>query len=566
MPDPEIQIEDETHTLGGNEFHMPLTPERQARTDIDPMAGFTSEELATAARVMTAMSRKRKEIGATQDGGGMPFTAHGNQFDQAGSSQRRRNDGSPTRSRQTPRESEVRSSAQDESTGTYQQGAKRRVVQLRASPFAQSILDQPMEKIKMPTCRYEGRGDPRRYITSYEGHMILYTNSDAVWCKVFPTTLVGAAADWFNNLENGAVHSFQQLAEMFVGQYVSNSVRQRTSGELMAVTQKADESLRDYIRRFNNEANTIPRLQHEIAVMALMNGLNDSEFKRYLTRKNQPTLAAAFNKAHNYIKSEELMKTSSRISSTDRIHPMSEGGSSGVVRSRNPTAARGGSRQEVRGTKAPMRYNSYTPLNAPRAAIYSINQNREGWVRPVPMKAKGRDTKKGHLTQYRLQSGESQQQQYRQPERQQIEYRPERQGQVNQQGEGGQPPSSTGKRVDVITGGPVHGGTISGARKHLSEYRHIVNALDVADRPQPSEIPNVTFTKEDAKGIVFPHDDPLVLIAKINGADVKRVLVDGGSSANVLFMQAFNELMIGRQYLTPVSCPVIGFNGSTMRP
>ncbi|XP_021738353.1 uncharacterized protein LOC110704846 [Chenopodium quinoa] len=451
-----------------------------------------------------------------------------------------------------------------------------------------------MEKIKMPTCRYDGRGDPGRYMTLYEGHMILYTNSDAVWCKVFPTTLVGAAADWFNNLENGAIHSFQQLAEMFVGQYVSNSVRQRTSGELMAVTQKADESLRDYIRRFNNEANTIPRLQQEIAVMALMNGLNDSEFKRYLTRKNQPTLAAAFNKAHDYIKSEELMKTSSRISSTDRIHPMSEGGSSGIVRSRNPTAARGGSRQEVRGAKAPMRYNSYTPLNAPRAAIYSINQNREGWVRPMPMKVKGRDTKKyymfhrdvghytedcvqlkdnieelirrGHLTQYRLHSGESQQQQYRQPERQQIEYRPERQGQVNRQGEGRQPPSSTGKRVDVITGGPVHGGTISGVRKHLSEYRHIVNTLDVADRPQPSEIPNVTFTKEDAKGIVFPHDDPLVLIKKINGADVKRVLVDGGSSANVLFMQAFNELMIGRQYLTPVSYPVIGFNGSTVRP
>ncbi|XP_021764714.1 uncharacterized protein LOC110729292 [Chenopodium quinoa] len=133
----------------------------------------------------------------------------------------------------------------------------------------------------MPTCRYDGRGDPSRYITSYEGHMILYTNSDVVWCKVFPTTLTGAAADWFNNLGNGTIDSFHKLAEIFVGKYISNSVRQITSGELMAVGKKSDESLRDYIRRFNNEANTIPKLQQEIAVMALMNGLNDSEFKRY---------------------------------------------------------------------------------------------------------------------------------------------------------------------------------------------------------------------------------------------------------------------------------------------
>ncbi|XP_021753636.1 uncharacterized protein LOC110719030 [Chenopodium quinoa] len=115
---------------------------------------------------------------------------------------------------------------------------------------------------------------------------MLYTNSDVVWCKVFPTKLIGVAADWFNNLENGMIDSFEKLTEMFVGQYVSNSVRQRTSGGLMAVEQRRDVSLRDHIRRFNNEVSTIPKLQQEIAVMALMNGLNDSEFKRYLTRKN----------------------------------------------------------------------------------------------------------------------------------------------------------------------------------------------------------------------------------------------------------------------------------------
>ncbi|XP_021771146.1 uncharacterized protein LOC110735275 [Chenopodium quinoa] len=128
------------------------------------------------------------------------------------------------------------------------------------------------------------------------------------------------------------------------------------------------------------------------------------------------------------------------------------------------------------------------------------------------------------------------------------------------------PPLSTGRGVNVITGGPVHGGTISGAKKHLSEHRHIVYALDVDNRPRPDSIPDVVFIDEDARGIVFPHDDPLVLLTKINGADIKRVLVYGGSSTNVLFRKAFDEMMIGRKYLKPVSYPIIGFNGSTVRP
>ncbi|XP_021745296.1 uncharacterized protein LOC110711229 [Chenopodium quinoa] len=163
----------------------------------------------------------------------------------------------------------------------HRQSVVRIVVQLRASPFAQIILDQAMEKIKMTTC----------------------------W----------AAADWFNHLGNGTIDSFQKFTEMFVGRYIIKSVRQRTLGELMAIEQKEDESLRDYIRRFNVEANTIPKLLQEIAVMALVNGLNDLEFKRYLTRKNLSTLAVAFNKAHEYIKSEELMKTSSQVGSANRI-------------------------------------------------------------------------------------------------------------------------------------------------------------------------------------------------------------------------------------------------------
>ncbi|XP_021762916.1 uncharacterized protein LOC110727646 [Chenopodium quinoa] len=532
---------------------------------------------------------------------GVPLANHGEQSNQAMSSPRHRREETLVRTHTTPRHIEGQSSSRTVITRTHQQRSSqvkgqvpRTVVQLRASPFAQSILDQPMEKIKMPTCRYDGRGDPSRFITSYEGHIMLYTNSDVVWCKVFPTTLIGVAADWFNNVENGMIDSFEKLTEMFIGQYVINSVRQRTSGELMAVEQREDDSLRDYIRRFNNEENTIPKLQQEIAVMALMNGLNDSEFKRYLTRKNFSMLAAAFNKAHDYIKSEELMKTSSKSVAAGKGQHQYEGSASGSGRPRAPIPGRGGgNRQEFRVAKPPMRYSSYTPLNTPRAAIYLVNQNREEWTRPIPMKARPRDAKKyymfhrdvghyteectqlkdnieelirkGHLTQYRL-SARGAQPPQRQIERHQLEARPERlQGGVVRQGSDGMPPVSTRRRVDVITGGPVHGGTVSGAKKHLSEHRHIINALDTDNRPRPASIPDLVFTEEDARGIVFPHDDPLVSypIIGFNGSTVRPEgsivlpvrLGDGPSARDV--MEEFLVVNVPSAYNAIIGRPII---------
>ncbi|XP_021727143.1 uncharacterized protein LOC110694271 [Chenopodium quinoa] len=263
-----------------------------------------------------------------------------------------------------------------------------------------------MEKMKMPSCTYDGKGDPKRYVAAFESHMLLYTDTDAVWCTVFPTTLTGAASDWFSNLEPGSIDCFETLVELFTGQYIINSARQRTSSELMAVQQRKEESLRDFIRCFNNEANTIPKLQQEIVVMALMNGLGGNDFKKYMSRKSFPNLGVAFAKAHEYIKSEELLKTSRQISSAESSRRQNDNSPStqmgGVNRLQPQNQQRSG--RPARGLGL---YNSYTQLNTPRAAIYSVNQNKEDWSRPAPMITNGRDVKKycmfhrdvGHYTE-----------------------------------------------------------------------------------------------------------------------------------------------------------------------
>ena len=106
-------------------------------------------------------------------------------------------------------------------------------------------------------------------------------------------------------------------------------------------------------------------------------------------------------------------------------------------------------------------------------------------------------------------------------------------GQRGEAGKGGVP------QIYVITGGPVYGGTVSGAKASLKEFRHMVNYNDKRYWPNPPRIPHISFTPEDFEGIIFPHDDPLVITVRISNKNVHRVLVDSGSSANILFMDAF---------------------------
>lgn len=59
--------------------------------------------------------------------------------------------------------------------------------------------------------------------------------------------------------------------------------------------------------------------------------------------------------------------------------------------------------------------------------------------------------------------------------------------------------------IHVILGGPAHGESIHGAKANLKEVRH------QGQWPAPPSMSSMAFTLEDAKGTIYPHDDPLVV-------------------------------------------------------
>ena len=54
--------------------------------------------------------------------------------------------------------------------------------------------------------------------------------------------------------------------------------------------------------------------------------------------------------------------------------------------------------------------------------------------------------------------------------------------------------------------------------------------------------PILGFSKEDKEGTVQPHDDALVVIVRIGVYDVKRVLVDQGNGAKIMYPNLYRGL------------------------
>ena len=73
--------------------------------------------------------------------------------------------------------------------------------------------------------------------------------------------------------------------------------------------------------------------------------------------------------------------------------------------------------------------------------------------------------------------------------------------------------------------------------------------------------PTLSFSEEDKIGTTQPHDDALLITLKIGDYDVKKVMVDGGSVAKVMYPDLYKGLNLKLEDLTPYSSPLMSFDG-----
>ena len=121
--------------------------------------------------------------------------------------------------------------------------------------------------------------------------------------------------------------------------------------------------------------------------------------------------------------------------------------------------------------------------------------------------------------------------------------------------------------IHVISGGFARGGESSSARKaHLCNIisGETLEVQTVSKHPRLDT--TITFLDFDVESYQHPHDDPLVIKAIVANKTIHRVLVDNGSSADIIFASAFDKIGIGREKLEPVNACLRGFSGERVLP
>ena len=76
----------------------------------------------------------------------------------------------------------------------------------------------------------------------------------------------------------------------------------------------------------------------------------------------------------------------------------------------------------------------------------------------------------------------------------------------------------------------------------------------------------LAFDKSNLEGTIQPHDDALVVMARISGFAMKRVMIDQGSGADVMYLDLFKGLGLSREDLSKYDTPLVGFDGKVVIP
>ena len=109
--------------------------------------------------------------------------------------------------------------------------------------------------------------------------------------------------------------------------------------------------------------------------------------------------------------------------------------------------------------------------------------------------------------------------------------------------------------VHTISGGFSRGGPTASQRK---KYVRSVSSVAKEFLDDSWEL-DLVFTRADLRDVV-PHDnDPVVISVVTAGRKVHRVLVDQGSSADVMFWSTFNKLQLSPDLLRPYTGCLYGF-------
>ncbi|GAU51522.1 hypothetical protein TSUD_140370 [Trifolium subterraneum] len=460
-------------------------------------------------------------------------------------------------------------------------------------PLSRRIMDIPLPRglEKPPTLdKYDGTTDPDEHVQSVETALDYRNLRGSIKCKLFPLSLTRGASTWWRNLPHSSIDSWEELCRMFTAHFTTSRRHPKTVASLKAIVQGPEESLRNYIERFNKVSVEVEATD-KMKLYLLEEGLREgTKFQEAVGILEVETLDAFFELAQRYIKYEDKQK----VSEVRRPKNFEVGGPSSQREERRGDEKKreGGKVREAKPPKSQFTY--HTPLNAPRDRILSEISNAEfksaGIIFPKQLPAKPNVDKKkfcrfhksyGHVTDD-FGVDPASPEQHVEDENRVIGgvaltiSRPEDFLPLQTDKEKGAL-DYLAAHLDgswenlpgalVISGGGFNPITIGSLKRKFDELEKAspVEEIKITEVKE-SSIP-LAFYREEVPGGSPNFQIPLLVRAKMANFDVRRILVDQGSSCDIMYSGLFKVLQLTEENLVPyVGSDLQGFNGSTTKP
>lgn len=126
-------------------------------------------------------------------------------------------------------------------------------------------------------------------------------------CKAFPQTLTNIAKDWFSTLVPNSIASFSDLADKFSAFFTSSKHIKKTVASFRQLHQGPNESLCNFMSRFNKERLQIPYLHIIEAIFTLTHAIRCEAFKMYPSKIPPKSVIELLTQAEKYINMEEIL-------------------------------------------------------------------------------------------------------------------------------------------------------------------------------------------------------------------------------------------------------------------
>ena len=102
-------------------------------------------------------------------------------------------------------------------------------------------------------------------------------------------------------------------------------------------------------------------------------------------------------------------------------------------------------------------------------------------------------------------------------------------------------------------------------KAHEREINSVHSRLPRVKMPRNDEL-DIVFSERDGCSIRQPHNDPLVIMLRVEEFNIHRVLIDNGSSADIIYLPVFQQMKLDNRRIRPFTSPLVSFSRDRIVP